>query len=306
MALPQSITIVVVAICGVAQLKRCLAALAAQEQAPTFEVVVSYDPDLGDISCLQAVYPHVRMVSQPGERAPVELAARGIHEAKGSFVFLTEDHCIPHPDWVRRLYDMLASAEYGAVGGVVETDPGVSPVDWAFYYVDFFRYCRPVPAGPTLSLTVCNVAYRRTTLDAIQAVWTASFHETTVNDAIHSRCGPLWLVPEAVVDMRRRVRLTDAIRERYAFGRLFACTRLDSVRLGRRLYYCMFAPVLPMLLLGRMVAKALTCRRTLRKLLQSSPIVIFLLLAWSWGEWLGYLTHRRPRSLEVAPESRKG
>ena len=29
-----------------------------------------------------------------------------------------------------------------------------------------------------------------------------------------------------------------------------------------------------------------------------------MVLWWSWGEWLGYLTRRHPRSLVVAPEIR--
>jgi glycosyl transferase family 2 len=297
----QSVVVAVVAICGAPLLKRCLDALAAQEQAPPFKVIVAYDPYLTDIPRLQECYPQICLIAHAGERTPVDLAARAVREADGDLVLLTEDHCEPRPDWVRRLCAALSS-DRAAVGGVVETDRDASALDWAFYYVDFFRYLSPVSPGPVHSLSVCNVAYRRAALKVISPVWATAFHETTVNDALRTRVGPLWMVPEAEVLMRRQVRFADAIYERYAFGRLFGCTRLDFVSPGRRLYYRTFAPVLPLLLLSRMAGKAFRCRRILPKFLHTLPLLLPLVLAWSWGEWLGYLTRRPPRSLLVAAE----
>lgn len=297
----QSITVAVVAICGVAQLKRCLDALAAQEHAPPFAVTVVYDSYLTDIPLLQECYPHVRMVARVGEHSPIELAARALRETTSEFVLLTEDHCEPRPDWVSRLCAAL-TLERAAVGGVIETDVDARLLDWAFYYVDLFPYLKPVPAGLTPRLSVCNVAYRRAALTAVGSFWATAFHETAVNDALRAHVGPLWMVPEAEVRMRRHVRLAGAVYERYAFGRLFGCTRLDFVSLGRRLYYCIFAPALPLLLLGRMASKTLMCRRILLKFLRALPLLLLLVVAWSWGEWLGYLTRRPPRSLVIASE----
>ena len=297
----QSVTVAVVAICGAAHLARCLEGLAVQEDAPSFDIVVIYDPHLTDIPRLRNSYPHVRMIANQGQHSPLELASRAIQEAPGELVLLTEDHCTPCRDWVKQLCENQ-TAEYAAVGGCVETDEGVSPVDWAFFYVDFFRYLRPFCAGPSPSLTVCNVSYRRVYLEAIRPLWATFFHETAINDALRERFGPLWITPHAKVRMRRHVQLIDAIYERYAFGRLFGCTRLEFSSRGRRLYYAVLAPTLPILLLGRMLWKALAHRRIMSMFLRSLPVLIILVLAWSWGEWLGYLTNRRPGSLVAAPE----
>ena len=297
----QSVTVAVVAICGAAHLARCLDGLAAQEDAPSFDIVVVYDPRLTDIPQLRDSYPHVRMVPNQGQHSPLELASRAIQEAPGDLVLLTEDHCAPCHDWVQRLCENQTS-ERAAVGGGVETDEDASPVDWAFFYVDFFRYMKPFSAGPSPSLTVCNVSYRRAYLEAIRPLWETFFHETAINDALRERFGPLWITPHANVRMRRHVRLIDAIYERYAFGRLFGCTRLQFSSRGRRVYYAVFAPTLPILLLGRMLCKALAHRRIISKFLRSLPVLTMLILAWSWGEWLGYLTNRRPCSLIAAPE----
>ena len=299
----MTVTVAVVGICGAAHVSRCLDALAAQQDAPPFDVLLVYDPHLQDVPALAARYPHVRMVANQGQRSPLELAARAVQEARGDLILLTEDHCVPQPDWVKQLVAAQAPGR-AAVGGVVETVPNANAVDWAFSLVDFFRNMLPVHEGRSPSLTVCNVAYRRQHLDAIQDLWQTIFHETAINEALRARFGELWLTPAAEVRMQRNVRFADAVYERYAFGRLFGCTRLEFTGTARRVYYALFAPALPVLLLSRMAGKALN-RRTWHRFLRSLPALVSMVFAWSWGEWLGYLTRRRPGSLVVAPEIRE-
>jgi hypothetical protein len=299
----QSVTVAVVTICGAPHLIRCLDSLSAQEDAPEFDVVVVYDPDLTDIPPLRDRYPHVRMIANEGERTPLELAARAIREATGDLILLTEDHCEPRQDWVRRLCE-AQTPDRAAVGGVVETDADAPAVDWAFYFVDFYPYVKPAREGPLPTLSVCNIAYRRAHLNEIALLWKTVFHETAINDALRERFGPLWLNPEAEVKMRRHVHLLDAVYERYAFGRLFGCTRVEFTSRARRVYYTAFAPALPLLLLGRMTRKALARWRIVPAFVRALPALTLMVFAWSWGEWLGYLTRRRPRSLVVGQEIR--
>jgi hypothetical protein len=300
---PIALSVSVVGICSAAHLERCLAGLAAQRAAPDFEIVVAYDPHLGGMDELAARWPKVRMVSNAGQRTPLELASRALAEARGELILLTEDHCIPEPDWVSSM--LAAQAEGRAVvGGLVEIRPGAGAVDWAFYFVDFFRYASPAIAGNSPTLTVCNVSYRRQSLQAIAELWQVHFHETAINEALRERFGALWLEPKSRVSMMRHVSLADALYERYAFGRLFGCTRLDFCSAGRRWYYCALAPLLPLVLLARMAAKAASSTQLLGRFLRSIVPLALMVLCWSWGEWLGYLTRRHPKSLIVAPEIR--
>lgn len=299
---PAPLTVGVVSICGAAHLRRCLEALDEQREAPPFDVLVVHDPRLDDVARMARVRPHIRFVANAGQRTPLELAARAVDEATGALVILTEDHCVPAPDWVRRLAEAQRE-ERAAVGGTVEVLEGGTPLDWAFYLVDFYRYMPPARRGPARSLTVCNVAYRRDRLLAIAGLWKEIFHETAINEALKGKFGPLWLEPSARVAMRRHVRLRDAVYERYAFGRLFGCTRLEFAGPGRRLFYAVLAPALPAVLLGRMARRCARRWRHAVRFVRSFPHVVLLVFAWSWGEWLGYLTRRRPRSELVAPEA---
>ena len=78
---------------------------------------------------------------------------------------------------------------------------------------------------------------------------------------MRARVGELWLEPDAEVTMGRHVEFGHALYERYAFGRLFGCTRLLFAP-RKRLFYCLFAPALPLILIGRMARKALGSRVT--------------------------------------------
>jgi hypothetical protein len=295
------LTVGIVGICGAVHLDRCLSALARQEGAPPFDILVVHDPLLPNIYRLAERNPDVRFISNEAQRTPLELAARAVREAGGDTVLLTEDHCVPRPDWVRRLVS-ARRPERAAVGGAVEPLSGATALDWAFYCVDFFRYMPPLTGGPSPTLTVCNVAYERKRLALVADMWREVFHETAVNEALRSHFGELWLEPSARVGMRRHVRFRDAVYERYAFGRLFGCTRLGFVPGWRRAYYALLTPALPVLLMGRIARRAFASRRNAVRFIRALPHLVVLVLAWSWGEWLGYVTGRRPGSELVAPE----
>ncbi|MGH7659249.1 MAG: glycosyltransferase, partial [Gemmatimonadales bacterium] len=256
------------------------------------------------MDALREAYPGVRLVCNAGQRTPMELASLALREATGDLIIVTEDHCVPRPDWVRRLVEAQGPGK-GAVGGAVETEHSGDPLTWAFYLVDYYRYMRPFPEGPAQSLTVCNVSYRRDQLEAIAPLWREFFHETAINAALAERFGPLWLAPAAEVRTRRDVTFSDAIYERYAFGRLFGVTRNRFAGLLQRLVYAALSPALPPVILWRMGRRAFRRDGARLQFIRALPALAAMSAAWAWGEWLGYVTNRMPGSLVVAPEIRE-
>lgn len=296
-----SVTVAVVCICSARHLERCLEGLRAQEGAGPFDVVVRHDPAIPGIDAVAARFPDVRIGCRADQGTPLDLASAVLHDSYGDVVLLTEDHCIPRNDWVRT---MLAARAPGraAVGGRMEIRAHAPALDWAFYYVDFYRYAGPVREGPSPSLTVCNVVYERDRLEAVREVWDVRFEEAAVHQALQERFGPLWLTPDSEVTMRRSVAWGPALYERYAFGRIFGQTRTARLPASRRLLYAAAAPALPALLLWRMTSKAMRSPALLRAYLRALVPVVALVLSWSWGELLGYVTGRPPRALVVSPE----
>lgn len=299
-ASPRRVTVGVVAICGEAALERCLAALEVQEGAPPFDVVVALAPGLAALDRLRARHPHVAFHARPEERTPPEMARRVVVEADGELVALLEDHGAPRPDWLARLLAAVAPGR-AAVGGVVDVHGRAGRAGRALWLADFFRYAPPAPEGPSPSLTHCNVLYRREDLEAIAPLWRSIFHETEIHAAL-ARRGALWLEPRARVESRRRVRLGAAIAERASFGRLYGASRARLIGRGRRWAYAALAPLLPPLLLARIARRALTTPGLRTLFLGALPPLVLLLLAWTWGETLGYWTGREPADLVVAPD----
>lgn len=296
-----AISVAIVGICGSEHLSRCLDALAHQRNAPPFESVVVYDPALTGMESVSLNHPGVILSANEGQNTPLELASRALQISSGDVILLTEDHCVPDADWVANLSGAIDDGN-AATGGAVLASESCTATDWAFYFVDFFRYAPPVVDGPSPTLTVCNVAYRRSDLERIDPSWKNFFHETAVNSELRSKFGPLVLDGSARVTMKRHVSFIDAMRERYVFGRLFGCTRIQRMNGFQRLAYTLGAPLLPFLLMGRMAAKASGESALRKKFIRSLFPVTGLVMAWSLGEFLGYLTQKRPLDLTVAPE----
>jgi len=302
-AKPASVTVAVVAISGESQLERCLDALSNQHDAPEFDIVIAAAPTLGDLRHARRRFPAVQIDIHERATSPVDLAAKALARARGDVILLTEDHCVPDGDWVKSLTRTIQRSG-SAVGGAV--DPldleRMTSFDWAFYYVDFYRYQTPLTAGIADSLSVCNVAYRRANLESLDEPWEASFHETRIHTALARKGAPLWMEPRARVQAGRRVFRGDALRERYSFGRYYGCRRIEPPHEGSRLRLLLASPLLPLLLVGRMARASARDDKRARRFLRSLPDIAALVLAWSLGEALGYLTRREPATMEAAPE----
>jgi hypothetical protein len=136
-----------------------------------------------------------------------------------------------------------------------------------------------------------NIGYKRQAIDQTRGLWKDRYHETTVHWALQRAGETLYLTPDLIVDqMRGPLRLSRLLDERLAWGRLFAYTRAREARLPRRLAWAMLAPLLPALLLARHTRVQMAKRATFGAFLRAAPVVLALLMAWSAGEALGYLT----------------
>ena len=288
------VSVAVVCTCGAHELSRCLGALRKQHAAPPFDITVVCDPGVRNLEAARES-PDIRIVINTDQSTPLQLASRALHECDGELILLTKDHCVPGADWVRTMVD-AQRADRAVVGGRVEVARDASATDWAFYFVDFFRYAGPLAEGPTRSLTICNVAYKRRELDTFRDVWEKAFVETSVNEALRSRFGVLWLEPASEVTMHRHLTLRAAMRERYVLGRIFGHSRLAASSAARRAFLAVCSPALPFVFLGRMAAAALRSRRQTAAFVRSLAPLTLIVLARSFGEWLAYVTGRPPRS----------
>jgi len=297
-----ALSVVVAVTSGGEQVDRCLEALERQRDAPAFEVIVPVDPALREVARWRRRFPSVEFLelrpagdgSGPGHRHLEydRRRAAGLAAARAPIVALTEDHARPAVDWCSTIARSHAALPHAAIGGAID-DASRDRLSFAVWLCDFGRYQSPLPAGAVDAVSDVNVSYKANALEAIAAIWTGAYHETAVHGALRARGETLWLDPSIRVEQQRGpLRLADSLRERFAWGRLYAGKRTREISASHRRLLALGSPLLPTVLLARLVRTSWQRRRVRGRLLAALPLVVLLLCAWSAGEAAGYWSGR--------------
>jgi hypothetical protein len=278
---------------------RTIADLAREDDATGGKlVVVPWDGSHGDCKPLERDYPEVNFLRAGNKKLTfAQLRAFGIARSSGRIVAITEDHFNPAQDWCAQILE-AHQAPHAAIGGAVEKQTPDATLSWAFYLADYLRYLDPAE-GPSHNLTDGNVTYKRDALDAIRELWKTEFHENVIHGALAGRGQSLWLSPKIVVRQKRQISLRAAVRDRYAFGRLFGSTRAEGMSGVQRLKLIVLCALLPAVLLLRVFSHIMRTRRYMGAWLRALPALLLISTVWSWGEFVGYLTARPDQSLSA-------
>jgi len=281
-------------------LDRCLAALTSQLGAD--EILVPYDDPVADVTTLQAKYPSVQFLRAEGLDSAAAragggrehhdtLRTLGLRAARGRAVALTEDHAVASDTWCGDMLRLLDEhPQVAAIGGAVECGSSLL-LNQAVYYCDFGRYQNPLPEGPAEFVSDSNVAYRRSALEAIGDSWSDDYHETRVHWALVEAGHELWLTPHSVVwQTREDLKLGNALRERFIWGRSFAGTRARGVSALQRLVYAALSFLLPFLLTLRIVRGVAKRGKLSGRFVAALPVIFTLQTLWAVGEFVGYAT----------------
>jgi hypothetical protein len=299
-----TLSVIVRVVGGGAFLRRCLDHLVRQTEGREIEIIVPYDSLVRGIAEIERDFPQVTFVDMGVVRAdgrPISAGeahllydrrtARGLSVARGQILALLEDYGVPDPGWCAQVLE-AHRLPYGVIGGAVEQEAN-GTLNWAVYFLDFGRYQLPLREGPVAYLSDVNVSYKRPVLESVRSLWEEKYNEVTVHWALARQGVVLWLRPQIVVRQNRdRLSLPSLIVERFSWGRLFACRRVQDATLADRIKYILFSPALPLILLGRVARKAWGSPYQRAKFLRSLPILACLALFWCVGEFVGYVTGR--------------
>lgn len=286
---------------GKKPMERCLESLEKGMDASRIETIVPYDARLSGVNELSRRFPWVNFVDATSEVDAEQfgnssrehhdiLRAIGLRSTNGPIVALLEDHGTPSSGWCEAMLKAHQEEGVAAVGGAVAN--GVDRIlNWAVYYCDFGRYQNPVPEGDVEFLSDSNVSYKRDVLWEVEPLWSDAFHETSVNWEIKRRGYKLRLDPGMVVyQTRSNLRFFAALWERFVWGRSFAGTRVNDISTLQRVVLVFSSFLLPLVLTGRIVLRALSKKKHLNKLLLALPMIFILESFWAAGEFVGYVT----------------
>lgn len=284
--------------------RRCLSCLVPQAAHCPAEIILPYDSTVTGVEELKRDFPQVVFHDMGCVKAAGGLlsnaaahdlydrrTAAGLKIARGEIMALLEDYGVPDPDWCEQIIK-AHRLPHGVIGGAVE-HCGKGSLNWAVYFLDFGRYQLPFSEGPTNYLTDVNVSYKREALQSVKDLWRVSYNEVTVNWALAEKGTVLWQRPEIVVrEDRGKLEFWGVIEERFSWGRLFACKRVESTSSLSRVLYIVLSPAIPAVLLARMATKALGARKNWLPFARALPFIVLFTLVWCIGEFVGYTTAR--------------
>ncbi len=220
-----------------------------------------------------------------------EIRGAGLAVATGDWVFLTEDNCIPRPDWVARMMAGMGT-EVDIVGGTMANAHTEHAIDAGAFFSEygfFGQSAAPVQAGPPL-ITGANVAYCNAIVAEVAQWASAGIWETGIHSRLAESGRRFRVAPDAVVEQNLHYQLGAFCRDRYEHGYDFAVVRGRSLSFSKRIVLAVATPILPVLLTSRVWRS--TGRLAPGTFLKALPFTLTFFSAWAVGEALGYLSGR--------------
>lgn len=283
------VSIVIAAASGWAPLAKCLAALARQQGAVTAEIIVAAAAGSEIPRLVGEQYPRVRTVVLDRDPSVPRLRAAAIHAARGGIVAITEDHCIPSPDWYQSIQRAHEGREAAAIGGAVDNAATSRLVDWAVYFCEYSRFASPMRPGETDDLPGPNVSYKHPVLRELREFVADEYWETFVHDELRGRGHQLWCDPSIRVDHCVHFRFGPFMVERYHYGRAYAGRRNPALGWAGRFRYAVLSPLLIPVFVLRVGRNVLSRRRHWSRFARTLPMVCCFAAAAAAGEGVGYV-----------------
>jgi hypothetical protein len=230
---------------------------------------------------------HVTQFSFPPETLVPTLWSEGILRAHGSRVALTTAQFVPQPDWLARLHAVDLD-RWAGVGGAIDNDPASSARNWAIFFLRYSAFAPPLAAAETDEIAADNAVYDRAAIlehtDLLRdGFWEPSFHRRFRNAG-----KKLALDPDLVVVHHGTVSARSFAQQRYLHGRAYGIERAERARFARNLLLLLSSPLVPLLLLGRIVRRIIRRPRYRAKLFGALPWLVHFTLTWAIGECRGY------------------
>lgn len=240
--------------------------------------------------CVESLGGGVEVIVAAEAGATVPRRRRwGLERATGEVVAFTEDSCRLGPGWVEAWSEAFEDDRVGAATGRVEHEPGGTAIDWAVFFFEYAPFLGGAQRRPR-RLAGNNFAVRR--VEALAIGDGFELCESQIPGALIGRGRGVVAVAGATAWHRRRFSLREAIRDRLAFG--FAYGRLRAASGRRRALVILAGPLILLSQASRLVATMLRARRHREVFLETLPLTLALLAAWSVGEWQGALAGPSP------------
>lgn len=212
----------------------------------------------------------------------------GVHAARAPLVVLTEEHCLPFPDWAEALIAAHEN-EWAVVGPVVYNANPRTAMSWAQFFLEYGLWLAPHEGGHAEILPGNNSCYRRELLlelgDRLEEMLDA---ETLLHWEFRRRGLRLRLEPKARAYHINMTQWRPFLLTAFHAGRRFAHHRALGWCAARRMVYFCGSPLIPAIRFRRILAEIRRTGRT-GMLARILPPLGLSLIASAFGEMQGYV-----------------
>ncbi|MEO8454766.1 MAG: hypothetical protein ABI454_06375 [Sphingomicrobium sp.] len=237
--------------------------------------------------CSAGEYDAELQLSFPAETLVPSLWSEGILRARGSRVALTTGQFVPADDWLERLRAADLDRWVG-VGGAIDNDPAASARNWALFFLRYSAFAPPLPAGETEEIAADNAVYDRAAILEHPDLLRLGFWEPSFHRRFRAAGKKLALDPKLLVVHHGTVSGRSFARQRYLHGRAYGIERAERASFVRNLLLLLSSPLVPPLLLLRIVDRIIRRPRYRAMLFTAFPWLVRFTFAWAAGEAAGY------------------
>lgn len=263
-----------------------LEALLAEAEGRAVEVIVAVSKrDPAAALILSMAHPQLRVLIADAPAGVPQLRRDAALAARGEYIVITEDHCLPPQNWVEGLVSSICSHETDVSGGGVANGRR-SWTGWAQYFTRYSAFLPPCPDSATRHLPGNNACYRTDVLKAHQKLLTEGFWEAEFNQELLASGCRFWISPALTVVQRQQRSLFEYFPLRFRHGRCYGARRINASTSKSALL--LRSPLIPPLLMWRATRSALMRAEFRWRFLYALPLFALYVLAWSMGEWTGY------------------
>lgn len=263
----------------------------AENVPALLDAIKSHGPETEVILCTAG--PETRVggtVSQfafPEETLVPILWSEGIKRARGNRVALTTAQFVPDHKWIYHLQAADLDRWVG-VGGTIDNDLRSSARNWAIFFLRYSAFAPPLRLGETDEIPADNAIYDRAAVLEHQDLLKEGFWEPSFHRRFRAAGRALSIDPDMLVVHHGTVSARGFAHQRFLHGMSYGTERAERGSRGRNLMLLLSSPLVPPLLLGRIVSRIGKKPQYRGKLLPALPWLIWFTLAWSAGETRGY------------------
>lgn len=282
------ITFVIPAVNTIGDLRKTLAAIAADGAGHAVEIVVVSRLGTGQTQVIRGEYPGLEVLTV-GDDLPIpQMRARAFEVARAPVVAVIEDHVQIPRGWIdAALRSRVRQGD--VVAGPVRNVATSTLVDRAAFLCEYSHCLPPVAAGESDWLPGNSVAYPAPVLREHMHTVAAGGWENELHAAMRAAGHKLWFVSELEVGHDKHYTVWEYLSQRYLYARSYAGNRVRQRGAAVRLAYAAAGVLLPGVLMLRIVQRVWRRPEHRRTLVASLPLLGLFVASWGAGECVGYL-----------------